>query len=317
MAYWTPNACKLLMPVISAPMFLLSGPELLIAQCRAGIVGSFPALNARTPEILDEWLDRINSELAAARAENPAQQVAPYAVNLIVHGSNELLETHVDACVKHKVPIVITSMGSRPEVTNAIQSYGGIVLHDVVNLVHAHKAVERGVDGLIAVAAGAGGHGGALSPIAIVGEIREWWDGPLVVGGAISTGRGVLAAQAMGADMAYCGTRFIAAAEALTEEVYQKMVIEASAADVIYTDKVTGTSANFLRPSLEAAGLVPLPNQTEAERSELQAGKKGWRDIWSAGQGVGLVTKREPVADIIARMSQEYQAAIQQISELK
>jgi nitronate monooxygenase len=296
--------------MVCAPMFIVSGPELLLAQCKAGVVGSMPALNARTPEVFDAYLSRIGSELAAYDADHPDKPSAPYAINLIVHGSNKLLDEQVRLCVRHEVPVVITSLGAKTEVNDAIRSYGGIVLHDVVNLVHARKAIERGADGLIAVAAGAGGHAGALSPFALVQEIREWWDGPLLLSGAISTGHALLAAQVMGADLGYCGSCFIPATEANADAAYKQMVIDGSAADIVYTDRVSGTPANFLRTSLERAGVRFDGARPQADYGDLLDGSKAWRDIWSAGHGIGVLHDQRTVAEIVAALTTQYRAGL-------
>src|SRR5690606_9912668 len=248
---------KLRLPAVGAPQFIIANPELVIAQCKGGIVGSFPALNARPQELLDDWLYRIKDELAAYDEANPGAPAAPYAVNQIVHKTNERLEADVATCVKHKVPIVITSLGARPEVNDAVHSYGGIVLHDIINIKFAEKALEKGADGLIAVAAGAGGHAGALSPFALVSEIRQFFDGPLLLSGAISTGRGILAAQAMGADLAYIGFAFIATAEANAPEAYKQMTVDSTAGDIVYSNLFTGVLGNYLKKSIVNAGLDP------------------------------------------------------------
>ncbi len=309
MKSWTPHGRHLSLPVICAPMFIVSGPELVIAQCVAGVVGSLPALNARTIDVLDEWLTRIGNALADHDQDHPDRPAAPYAVNLIVHKSNGLLDEQLAACIKHEVPIVITSLGARPEVNDAVRGYGGIVLHDVVNLVHARKAIDKGASGLIAVAAGAGGHAGTLSPFALVQEIREWWDGPLLLSGAIATGSAVLAAQVMGADMAYCGSCFITAREANAVADYKRMVIDGNAGDIVYTDKVSGTHSNFLRQSLERAGITLDGDRPKRDYGSLMASAKAWRDIWSAGQGIGIMKEEEPVAAIVDRMRTQYLAA--------
>lgn len=312
MNYWTPHGMRLSIPAIAAPMFILSTPELVVEQCKAGIVGSMPALNARTIEQLDDALFSIKVNLGMFSVANPHSPAAPYAINVIVHRSNSRMEKDVEACVRHKVPIVITSLSCRPDVNEAIHSYGGIVLHDVTNLEHAHKAVERGADGLIAVASGAGGHAGRLSPIALIQEIREWWTGPLLLSGCISTGRSIFAAQVLGADMAYIGTRFIGAEEAHAVDAYKAMVVESAAADVIYTDHFTGIAGNYLRGSIEKAGLDPDnlspwdPNAGEVSTDK----PKTWKDIWGAGQGVGLVKEVEPASTIISRLREEYLSAL-------
>ncbi|BDD91564.1 nitronate monooxygenase family protein [Pandoraea sp. XJJ-1] len=299
---------NLALPVVASPMFIVSYPELVLAQCKAGIVGSFPALNAREPQILEDWLSRITEELAAYQAANPDAIVGPLAVNQIVHQSNQRLEHDVRVCVEHRVPIFITSLRAPPkEVLDAVHSYGGIVLHDVINLRHANKALEAGVDGLILVAAGAGGHAGMLSPFALVGEVRKIFDGPIVLSGAIANGGSVLAAQAMGADLAYIGTRFIASSEANASDTYKQAIVEASANDIIYTNLFTGVSGNYIRQSILNAGLDPDDLPT-ADKSAMNFSKaKAWKDIWGAGQGVGLMDDIRPTAEIIARLKQEYE----------
>ena len=304
---------KLRLPAVGAPQFIVANPELVIAQCKAGIVGGFPSLNARPQPVLDEWLDRIKDELAAYDEANPGAPAAPYAVNLIVHKTNERVEADLAACVRHKVPIVITSLGARPEVNEAVHSYGGIVLHDIINITFARKALEKGADGLIAVCAGAGGHAGGLSPFALVHEIREFFDGPLLLSGAIATGKGILAAQAMGADLAYIGSAFIATTEANASEAYKQMIVEASAGDIVYTNLFTGVLGNYLKPSIAAAGMDPdnLP-QSDPTAMNFAGGSskaKAWKDIWGAGQGVGAVHEIVPTADLVARLKREYEDA--------
>ena len=299
---------RLRLPVISSPMFIVSNPDLVIAQCRAGIVGSFPALNARPGPVLEEWLQRLTTELG--------EHDAPFAVNQIVHRSNDRLMHDVELCVKYRVPIVITSLGAREEVNEAIHSYGGIVLHDVINDVFAHKAIAKGADGLIAVAAGAGGHAGTTSPFALIGEIRSWFDGPLVLSGAIATGSAVLAAQAMGADFAYIGSAFIATEEANAAPEYKQMLVDSAASDIIYTNLITGVHGNYLRPSLVAAGLDPdnLPT-SDASKMNFGTGRtKAWKDIWGSGQGIGAVKDVVPAAELVARLGREYAAARQRLS---
>lgn len=305
---------KLRLPAVAAPMFIISNPKMVIAQCRAGIVGSFPSLNARSTEILDEWLTEITEALAAHNAANPERPAAPYAVNLIVHRSNTRLEQDVEICIKHNVPIIITSLGARPEINDAIHSYGGIVFHDIINLTHARKALEKGADGLIAVCAGAGGHAGTLSPFALVQEIRQFFDGPLLLSGAIAHGRSVLAAEAMGADLAYAGSVFIATEEANAAPEYKQCLVEATADDIIYTNLFTGIHGNYLRQSIEAAGLDPknLPTSDPSRMNFGSGGNqaaKAWRDIWGCGQGIGVIDKVETVASVVNRMEQEYTAA--------
>lgn len=305
---------RLSLPVIGSPMFIVSGPELVIAQCKAGIVGSFPALNARPAEVLEQWLQRITTELDEYRARHPDKPVAPFAVNQIVHQSNDRLQHDVEMCVKYKVPIVITSLRAPNEVVDAIHSYGGIVLHDVINIRHAKKALEAGVDGLILVCAGAGGHAGTLSPFALVSEVRQFFDGPLALSGSIAHGRHILAAQAMGADFAYMGTRFIATQEANAVPGYKQMLIDSAAGDIVYSSLFTGVHGNYLKKSILAAGMDP-DNLPEADKSTMSFGSggssksKAWRDIWGAGQGVGLIEDVPSVADLVARLKREYDAA--------
>ncbi|MCC6901660.1 MAG: nitronate monooxygenase [Polyangiaceae bacterium] len=306
---------RLSVPVIGAPLFIISTPELVLAQCKAGIVGAFPALNARPPELLDEWLGRLTGELAEWDAAHPEAPSAPFAVNQIVHKSNDRLSHDLDLCVKHRVPIVITSLGARQDVNQAVHDYGGIVLHDVIHITHAKKALEKGADGLIAVAAGAGGHAGTLSPFALVQEIRAFWSGPLVLAGAIANGRSVLAAQAMGADLAYVGSAFIATREANAAEAYKAAIVEASAADIVYTNLFSGVHGNYLRASIVAAGLDPsaLP-ESDASKMSFGSGRtKAWRDIWGAGQGVGAIHEVPGAAELVARLRREYQAARQEL----
>lgn len=304
---------RLALPVIAAPMFTVSVPALVIAQCKAGVVGSFPALNARPPELLDQWLTQIRSELAAHDARNPECPAAPFAVNQIVHKSNIRLEHDLELCVRHRVPIVITSLGARDEVNRAVHGYGGIVLHDVIHDVFAHKAIDKGADGLIAVAAGAGGHAGAISPLALIEEIRAWWNGPLVLSGAISTGRGVLAAQAMGADLAYVGSAFISTVESNAAAEYKQMIVDCGASDIVYTNFFSGVHGNYLKPSIARAGLDPdaLP-QSDPGRMNFASGSsrpKAWRDIWGAGQGIGAVKGVVTAAELVARLKGEYETA--------
>jgi nitronate monooxygenase len=299
---------RLKLPVIAAPMFIASNPRLVIEQCKAGIVGSFPALNARPKEALDQWLGEIESALAAV------PDAAPYAVNQIVHKSNDRLQHDLEACVRHKVPITITSLRAPTEVVAAVHSYGGIVLHDVINVRHAEKALEAGVDGLILVCAGAGGHAGTLSPFALVGEVRRFFDGPIVLSGAIATGDAILAALAAGADLAYIGTRFLATPEASVPERYKEEVVKAAAADIVYTDLFSGVHGNYLRHSIVAAGFDPA-NLPKSDPSKMNFGagsgaeKKVWRDIWSAGQGVGQIDKVMPVREVVAKLAAEYTGA--------
>jgi nitronate monooxygenase len=302
----------LTLPVIASPMFIASGPALVAAQCKAGIVGSFPALNARPKELLDTWLTDLQKELADYRAQNPGVRVGPIAVNQIVHHSNERLEHDVEVCVRHKVPIIISSLRAPPvEMLDAIHSYGGIVLHDVINIRHAEKALEAGVDGLILVASGAGGHAGTLSPFALVGEVRRFFDGPLALSGSIATGDAILAAQAMGADFAYIGSRFLATQESNVSDDYREAIIESSAADVVYTNLFTGVHGNYLKKSIVSAGLDPenLPESDKSKMSFNSGTAKAWRDIWGAGQGVGLMHDAPTTAELVERLKAEYNAA--------
>lgn len=301
------------LPVVAAPMFILSHPPLVLEQCKAGVVGSFPALNARPESQLDEWLAEITETLAKHDTENPDRPAAPFAVNQIVHMSNKRLEHDLTMCVKYKVPIVITSLGAVPEVNQAVHSYGGIVLHDVINNRHANSAIRKGADGLIAVAAGAGGHAGALSPFALIQEIREWFDGPLLLSGAIANGGAVLAAQAMGADMAYIGSPFIATEEARAVDGYKQMVVDSAAKDIVYSNYFTGVLGNYLKPSIAAAGLDPddLP---EADPSKMDfdtaaTDAKAWKDIWGCGQGIGAIKAVRPVRAYVDQLADEYAAA--------
>jgi nitronate monooxygenase len=311
---------RLRLPVIGAPLFIVSNPDLVIAQCKAGIVGSFPALNARPASMLDEWLHRITEELAAWDRDHPESPAAPFAVNQIVYKTNDRLEHDMELCVKHRVPIVISSLGARPEVNDAVHSYGGITLHDVIHDRFARKAVEKGADGVIAVAAGAGGHAGTLSPFALVHEIRKWFDGPLVLSGAIATGRAVLAARAMGADLGYVGSAFIATEEANASEAYKQMIVDSTATDIVYTDLFTGVHGNYLRGSITASGLDPdrlegLDPTAMEFGSGGSAKAKAWRDIWGSGQGVGAVDAVVPAAELVARLKREYDAARAELLE--
>lgn len=305
---------QLRLPVIGSPMFLVSGPELVIAQCKAGIVGSFPALNARPQSLLDEWLHQIREELAAWDRDHPESPAAPFAVNQIVHKSNARLEDDLATCAKHRVPIVITSLGAREDVNAAVQGWGGITLHDVINDRFARKAIEKGATGLIAVAAGAGGHAGTLSPFALVQEIRQWFGGLLVLSGAIAHGRSILAAQAMGADLAYIGSAFIATQESMAAPAYKQAIADGRAGDIVYTNLFTGVHGNYLRPSIIAAGLDP-DNLPESDPSKMNFGSggssaaKAWKDIWGSGQGIGAVDAVVPAADLIARLARDYAEA--------
>jgi nitronate monooxygenase len=298
-------------PAIASPMFIVSNPDLVIAQCTSGIVGSFPALNARPAEQLEEWLKRITGELAEHTAKHPDRPAAPFAVNQIVHRSNPRLEHDVEMCVKYRVPLVITSLGARPEVNQAIHSYGGLVLHDIINNSFARKAVEKGADGLIAVAAGAGGHAGTLSPFALVQEIRAWFDGPIALSGAIANGGAILAAQALGADLAYIGSAFIATTEANADARYKQMIVDSSADDIVYTNLITGVHGNYLKPSLVNAGLDPddLPTSDPSAMNFGSDKAKAWKDIWGSGQGIGAVKAIVPAAELVDRLAREYAAA--------
>ncbi len=305
---------NLRIPVIGSPLFIISNPDLVIAQCKAGIVGSFPALNARPEPVLGEWLQRITEELDAHNQANPDNPAAPFAVNQIVHKSNDRLMHDVEMCVKYKVPVVITSLGAVKEVNDAIHSYGGIVLHDIINNRFAKKAIEKGADGLIAVAAGAGGHAGTLSPFALIQEIREWFDGPLALSGSIATGDAVLASEAMGADLGYIGSAFIATREANADERYKRAIVDYNADDIVYSSLFTGVHGNYLAPSIEAAGLDPK-NLPEGDVSKMNFGsggntdKKAWKDIWGCGQGIGAVKDIVPAAQMVDRLAAEYAAA--------
>ncbi|HMD72563.1 MAG TPA: nitronate monooxygenase family protein [Steroidobacteraceae bacterium] len=311
---------RLRLPLIGAPMFIVSTPHLVIAQCKAGIVGSFPALNARPASQLDDWLAQISEELAAYARANPERKVAPFAVNQIVHASNDRLEHDVGLCVKHRVPIVITSLRPPAEVVAAVHGYGGVVFHDVINVRHAQKAAGQGVDGIIAVCNGAGGHAGVLSPFALVKEIRAIFDGTIILSGAMSTGADVLAAQALGADLAYLGTRFIATDEANASAAYKQMLVDAKAEDIVYTSLFSGIAGNYLRASVAQTGLDPdkLPEADKAKMnfgSGGNTGLKAWKDIWSAGQSVSGIESVEPVDSLVARMEGEYRAALAALNQ--
>ena len=305
---------KLRLPVIGSPLFIVSGPELVIAQCKAGVVGSFPALNARPQAQLDEWLHQITEELAAHNRHNPDRPAAPYAVNQIVHKSNNRLQEDIATCAKWQVPITITSLGAQEELNKAVHSWGGIVLHDVINDRFAHKAIEKGADGLIPVAAGAGGHAGVTSPFALMREIREWFDGPVALSGSIAHGASVLSAQAMGADLAYIGSAFIATKEANAVEGYKDNIVEAKAADIVYSDLFTGVSGNYLRQSIEKAGMDPN-NLPKGDISTMNFGSggnseaKAWKDIWGSGQGIGAIKEVQTVAEFVDQLEAEYRAA--------
>lgn len=304
----------LALPVVGAPLFIISNPALTIAQCKAGIIGSFPSLNARPLEQLDEWLSEIRDSLDQHKSDYPENKTAPFAVNLIVHKSNSRLQQDIELVVKHKVPIVITSLGAVPEVNQAIQSYGGVTLHDITNQRHAHSAINKGATGLIAVAAGAGGHAGTLSPFALVQELREWFDGPLLLSGSIANGGAILAAQAMGADLAYIGSPFIATKEARAVEEYKSAVAEGGAEDIVYTNLFTGVHGNYLRKSIENAGMDPddLP-ESDPSRMDFGSGgaskSKAWKDIWGCGQGIGAIKEVMTTEAMVARFKKEYDAA--------
>ena len=300
------------LPIIGAPLFIISHPQLVIAQCKAGVVGSMPALNARPASQLDDWLSEITEALAAHDAANPQQPAAPFAINQIVHKSNDRLEHDMALCVKHKVPIIITSLGARAEINDAAHSYGGVVLHDVISNGFAHKAIEKGADGLIAVAAGAGGHAGVKSPFALMDEIRAWFDGPLALSGAIATGDAVLAAQAMGADFAYIGSAFIATDEARASDAYKQMIVDSSSDDIVYSDLFTGVHGNYLKGSIQNAGLDPHALPAGDARAMNFGGEsiKAWKDIWGSGQGIGAVRQVVPAGVLISRLMAEYEQAL-------
>ena len=307
---------KLALPVIGAPLFIISNPQLVIAQCQAGIVGSMPSLNARPAAQLDDWLAEITETLAAYDKAHPERPSAPFAINQIVHKSNDRLEHDMEVCAKYKVPIVITSLGAREDVNQAVHSWGGIVLHDIINNKFAHKAIEKGADGLIAVAAGAGGHAGVKSPFALVQEIRQWFDGPIALSGAIASGDAVLAALAMGADFAYIGSAFIATTEARASDAYKQAIVDGDSDDIVYSNLFTGVHGNYLAPSIRAAGMDPdhLP---ESDPSKMNFGgnsTKAWKDIWGCGQGIGAVNEITSTAEMVERLRREYQAARQRLA---
>ena len=316
-----PNHIKdnLSIPVIGSPLFIISGPELVIAQCKAGIIGSFPALNARPQHVLEEWIVRIKTELAEYKAENPDAKVAPFAVNQICHGSNDRLAEDMATCVKHEVPIIITSLRPPAELVEAAHSYGGLVYHDVINVRHAKKAVEQGVDGLILVCAGAGGHAGALSPFALLREVKEWFDGTVILSGAIGDGHAVAASLALGADFAYMGTRFIATQEANADPEYKKMLEKSAAADIVYSSLFTGVHGNYLKPSISNAGMDP-DNLPSADKSSMNFGSggntksKAWKDIWGSGQGIGRIYDSPPVSELVDRIKAEYEQAKEELN---
>ena len=307
-------------PVIGSPLFIVSGPELVIAQCKAGIVGSFPALNARPAHVLEEWITRIKGELGEYQAKHPEKKVAPFAVNQICHSSNDRLAHDIDVCTKLEVPIIITSLRPPAEVIDAAHTYGGKVFHDVINVKHAKKAAEQGVDGLILVCAGAGGHAGTLSPFALVREVKQWFNGTVILSGALSDGWGIAGALAMGADLAYMGTRFVATAEANAEQAYKDHLIQYAAEDIVYSNLFTGVHGNYLAPSVAAAGLDPN-NLPEADKSKMNFGsggnmkQKAWKDIWGSGQGIGQIKDAPPVAELIERLKREYVQAAREFAE--
>ena len=299
------------LPVIGSPLFIISNPKLVIEQCKAGVVGSMPALNARPAELLDEWLAEITETLAAYNKANPDKPAAPFAINQIVHKSNDRLEHDMQVCAKYKVPIVITSLGAREDVNQAVHSWGGVVLHDIINNKFAHKAIEKGADGLIAVAAGAGGHAGVKSPFALIQEIRQWFDGPVALSGSIASGGAVLAAQAMGADFGYIGSAFIATHEARASDAYKQAIVDGNSDDIVYSNLFTGVHGNYLAPSIRAAGMDP-DNLPESDPSKMNFGgdaKKAWKDIWGCGQGIGAINAVTSTAELVDKLRGEYQAA--------
>ena len=307
---------NLRLPVIGSPLFIISNPKLVIEQCKAGVIDSMPALNARPASQLDEWLHEITETLAAYNKANPDKPAAPFAINQIVHKSNDRLEHDMEMVVKYKVPVIITSLGARTDVNEAVHSYGGVVLHDIINNTFAHKAIEKGADGLIAVAAGAGGHAGVKSPFALIQEIRQWFDGPVALSGSIATGDAVLAAQAMGADFAYIGSAFIATDEARASEAYKQSIVDSNSDDIVYSNLFTGVHGNYLKPSIRNAGLDP-DNLPESDLSTMNFGgdrpAKAWKDIWGCGQGIGVIDKVQTAAEFIGKLSREYQAARQRL----
>ena len=313
---------KLKIPVVGAPLFIVSGPELVISQCKAGIVGSFPALNARPQEVLDEWIIRIKEELDQHNQENPDQPAAPFAVNQICHASNDRLMQDMESCVRHEVPIIITSLRPPLEMVKAAHSYGGVVFHDVINVKHARKAAEQGVDGLILVCAGAGGHAGTHSPFALVREVKEWFDGTILLSGSISDGYSVASALALGADLAYIGTRFVATKEANADQRYKDMLIASSASDIVYSSLFTGVHGNYLKPSIEDAGLDP-DNLPSADKSKMNFGSggntksKAWKDIWGSGQGIGSIKDNPTVKDLVNELTKQYDEAYKEMQEKK
>jgi len=313
---------KLKIPVVGAPLFIVSGPELVISQCKAGVVGSFPALNARPQEVLDEWLIRIKEELDKHNQENPDSPAAPFAVNQICHASNDRLMQDMESCVRHEVPIIITSLRPPLEIVEATHSYGGVVFHDVINVRHAKKAAEQGVDGLILVCAGAGGHAGTHSPFALVREVKEWFDGTILLSGSISDGHSIASSLALGADLAYIGTRFIATKEANADQRYKDMLIESSASDIVYSSLFTGVNGNYLKPSIEKAGLDP-DNLPGADKSKMNFGSggntksKAWKDIWGSGQGIGSIKSDPTVQDLVSELTEQYEQAYEEMQQKK
>jgi nitronate monooxygenase len=302
---------NLSLPVIGSPLFIISNPKLVIEQCKAGVVGSMPALNARPAELLDEWLAEITETLAAYNKANPDKPAAPFAINQIVHKSNDRLEHDMQVCAKYKVPIIITSLGAREDVNQAVHAWGGIVLHDIINNKFAHKAIEKGADGLIAVAAGAGGHAGVKSPFALIQEIRQWFDGPVALSGSIASGDAVLAAQAMGADFGYIGSAFIATHEARASDAYKQAIVDGNSDDIVYSNLFTGVHGNYLAPSIRAAGMDP-DNLPESDPSKMNFGgdaKKAWKDIWGCGQGIGAINALTSTAELVGKLRREYEAA--------
>lgn len=313
---------KLKIPVVGAPLFIVSGPELVISQCKAGVVGSFPALNARPQEVLDEWIIRIKEELDQHNQENPDQPAAPFAVNQICHASNDRLMQDMDSCVRHEVPVIITSLRPPLEIVKAAHSYGGVVFHDVINVKHARKAAEQGVDGLILVCAGAGGHAGTHSPFALVREVKEWFDGTVLLSGSISDGHSIASALALGADLAYIGTRFIATKEANADQRYKDMLIASSASDIVYSSLFTGVHGNYLKPSISNAGLDPNDLPT-ADKSKMNFGSggntksKAWKDIWGSGQGIGSIKDNPSVQDLVNELTEQFDKAYSEMQEKK
>jgi len=304
------------LPIIGAPLFIVSNPKLVIEQCKAGVVGAMPALNARPAEQLDEWLAEITETLAAYNQANPDRPAAPFAINQIVHKSNDRLDHDMQVCAKYKVPIIITSLGARTDVNDAVHAWGGVVMHDIINNFFARKAIEKGADGLIAVAAGAGGHAGVKSPFALIQEIREWFDGPVALSGSIASGGAVLAAQAMGADFAYIGSAFVATLEARAVDGYKQMIVDSSSDDIVYSNLFTGVHGNYLKGSIRAAGLDPdkLPESDPSTMNFGGSSTKAWKDIWGCGQGIGAIKSVQPAAELIGRLRREYQAARERVA---